>query len=127
MSEKLLKHVLMVQLWLRGLKQSLLKRENAKVAIIMLAFVFLFVIPDAASAAGGNPLQVMKNVYMEQAKENAFPVIILQILVLGIVISFAMGKFMPFILAIVASVIIAISPELAPNFNPTSITPAAGW
>lgn len=94
---------------------------NTKAFFIMFALALLFVMPDCALAA--NPLEVMKQVYIEQAEANAFPVIILWTLVLGIVISFAMGKFMPFILAIIASVIIAITPDLAPNFTGTNFVP----
>lgn len=96
------------------------KMATALVAVVALA---LFLFPDSAIAAtitATNPLEVMKQVYTEQAQTTAFPMIILWTLVLGIVISFAMGKFMPFILAVIASVIIAITPNIAGNFTGTN-------
>lgn len=100
-------------------------KENHQVALLMFAIAFLFVIPDVAHAA--NPLGVMKEVFTEQAEANAFPVIIIWILVFGVVTAFFMGKFLPFIIAVFACGVIAIAPEIAPNFNSTNITPSGGW
>lgn len=100
-------------------------KENHQVALLMFAIAFLFVIPDVAHAA--NPLGVMKDVFSEQAEANAFPVIIIWILVFGVVTAFFMGKFLPFIIAVFACGVIAIAPEITPNFNSTNITPSGGW
>lgn len=100
-------------------------QENLHVAFLMFAFAFLFLFPDIAQAA--NPLSVMKDVFTEQAEANAFPVIIIWILIFGVITSFFMGKFYPFILAVFACGVVAIAPEIAPNFNSTNITPSGGW
>lgn len=104
---------------------GLFSKENTSALMVMLTLAFVFIVPDTAAIAAGNPLDTMKTVYLAQAEKNAFPVIIMWTLILGIVISFTMGKFMPFILAVIASVIIAITPAIAPNFTGTnfSVTP----
>ena len=96
-------------------EQKFFTRKNVALFFVFLAIAVLFLLPDMAHAA--NPLETMKTVYLTQAKDNAFPVLIMWTLILGIVISFAMGKFMPFILAVIASVVIAIAPDIAPNFT----------
>ena len=100
-------------------------KENHQVALLMFAIAFLFVIPDVAHAA--NPLGVMKEVFREQAEANAFPVIIIWILVFGVITAFFMGKFYPFILAVFACGVVAIAPEVAPSFTSTNIAPTTGW
>lgn len=94
----------------------LFSKENTPALLVMLTLALMFIVPDMAIAAG-NPLETMKTVYLDQAQTHAFPVIIMWTLILGVVISFTMGKFMPLILAIIASVIIAITPSIAPNFT----------
>lgn len=121
----LLKGCVKAQMVYKEAQEAFFSKKMMPTLLVMFGIAVLFVIPDTMMAA--NPLSVMKEVYIEQAEENAFPVIILWTLVLGIVISFAMGKFMPFILAVIASVIIAVTPELAPNFDSTNITPSSGW
>ena len=96
---------------------GLFSKENTQALMVMLVLAFVFVLPDVAMAAGTSPLETMKTVYLDQAQTHAFPVIIMWTLILGVVISFTMGKFMPLILAIIASVIIAITPNIAPNFT----------
>lgn len=105
--------------------RDLFSKENKSALMVMLTLAFVFIFPDTAAIAATSPLETMKTVYLAQAETNAFPVIIMWTLILGIVISFTMGKFMPFILAVIASVIIAITPAIAPNFTGTnfSVTP----
>ena len=91
------------------------KRENRMAAMMMLGVAVMFFAPVAAMAA--DPMLTMKNIYLNQAQTNAFPVIILWILALGAVMSFKMNAWTPFILAIAASVIIGVSPDLVPNFT----------
>ena len=99
-------------------EKAFFSKRNTVQFFMMFAIIAvgtMLLMPDAAMAA--DPLATMKTVYINQAESNAFPVIILWTLVLGVVISFAMGKFMPFILAVIASVIIALTPAIAPNFT----------
>ena len=105
--------------------RDLFSKENKSALMVMLTLAFVFIFPDTAAIAATSPLETMKTVYLAQAETNAFPVIIMWTLILGIVISFTMGKFMPFILAVIASVIIAITPAIAPNFTGRnfSVTP----
>jgi len=123
------KHVMALCLYVLGVRASLVsffkKKENLHAAVLMFAVAFLLVLPDVAHAA--NPLTVMKDVFREQAESNAFPVIIIWILVFGVITSFFMGKFYPFVLAVFACGVVAIAPEIAPNFNSTNITPSGGW
>jgi len=91
------------------------RRENRVAAMMMLGIGIMFFAPVAVMAA--DPMAVMKNIYLNQAQTNAFPVIILWILALGAVMSFKMNAWTPFILAIAASVIIGIAPDLVPNFT----------
>ncbi|WP_457749119.1 hypothetical protein [Sulfurimonas sp.] len=106
---------------LRAAEEEFFTKEMKAAFFMMFAIGVFFLVPDTVMAA--NPLETMKNVYITQAQDNAFPVIILWTLVLGIVISFAMGKFMPFILAVIASVVIAITPDVAPNFTNANLNP----
>ena len=96
-------------------------KKNPMVAFVMFALAVLFVSPEMAMAA--DPVETMKQIYLDQAETNAFPAIILWILVLGVALSFKMNSFMPFILAVIASVVIGVSPELVPNFNYTNLQP----
>lgn len=96
-------------------------KENPMAMFMMFAMAMMFVIPDVAVAAG-DPIKEMKDIYLAQAEQNAFPAIILWIVVLGVALSFKMNSFMPFILAVIASVVIGVSPELVPNFNYTELT-----
>lgn len=95
-------------------------KKNKVAMFMMFATAFMFIAPDLAMAAG-DPVQEMKDIYVHQAETNAFPSIILWIVVLGVALSFKMNSFMPFILAIIASVVIGVSPELLPNFTYTNL------
>ena len=106
------------------MSQSFLKKENVQFAMLMLFVMCLVVLPDSANAA--NPLEVMKGIFRDQAEENVFPVLIIWTLIIAVLISFGTKSWYPFIFGIIACVIIAISPEIAPNFNSTNITPATG-
>ena len=123
------KHIMAFCLYVFGIRASLISifrnKENLHAAVLMFAIAFLFIAPDVAHAA--NPLAVMKDVFKEQAEANAFPVIIIWILIFGVVMAFFMGKFYPFVLAVFACGVVAIAPEIAPNFNSTNITPSGGW
>jgi hypothetical protein len=95
-------------------------KKNPMAMFMMFAMALMFIAPDIAMAAG-DPVEEMKKIYLDQAETNAFPAIILWIVVLGVALSFKMNSFMPFILAVIASVVIGISPELVPNFNYTNL------
>ena len=113
--DKMLNLFVLAQNKIAVAEKKFFTKKNVTLFFTFLAIVLLFLLPEMAQAA--NPLETMKNVYIEQAETNAFPVLIIWTLILGVVISFAMGKFMPFILAVIASVIIAITPDIAPNFT----------
>lgn len=95
-------------------------KENPMAMFMMFAMALMFIAPDVAMAVG-DPVEEMKKIYLDQAETNAFPAIILWIVVLGVALSFKMNSFMPFILAIIASVVIGVSPELVPSFNYTNL------
>lgn len=95
-------------------------KKNPMAMFMMFAMAIMFIAPDIAMAAG-DPIEEMKTIYLDQAQTNAFPAIILWIVVLGVALSFKMNSFMPFILAVIASVVIGVSPELVPNFNYTNL------
>jgi len=97
-------------------------KKNPMAMFMMFAMALMFIAPDVMMAAG-NPVKEMKDIYIDQAQTNAFPAVILWIVVLGVALSFKMNSFMPFILAVIASVVIGVSPELVPNFTYTNLTP----
>ena len=90
-------------------------KENPFVMFIMLALAITFIIPDSLMAGGA--IETMKTIYVNQAQNNAFPAVILWIIVLGVALSFKMNSFMPFILAVIASAVIGVSPDIVGQFN----------
>lgn len=64
-----------------------------------------------------SPLELVKNVGIDQAQENLIPTAIVWILIFTGTMSAMMGKMMPFILGCVGSVIMAVAPDVATAFN----------
>jgi hypothetical protein len=81
-------------------------------------------VPNDLLAA--DPLATLTGIFKKEASAHAFPVMIIWILAGGIIASALMTRWMPFIFAVIACVLIGISPEAATAFNSTNITPASG-
>lgn len=96
-------------------------KKNPVTTFIMIALAVMFISPDLFAASTSDPIQQMKDIYVHQAQTNAFPSIILWIFVLGVALSFKMNSFMPFILAVIASGVIAVTPDIIGNFTYTNL------
>lgn len=91
--------------------------ENKKfIKLLMLIGVVLFA--NQLFAAGVvSPMEMVKNVAIDQGKENVFPVAIIWILGLTAIISGIAGKAYPFVIGVFASAVLAFAPDLATSYT----------
>lgn len=90
--------------------------ENRQVWKIFL-FLGMIFFANSLFAVVVSPLELMKNVGIDQAQENLIPTAIVWILIFTGIMSAIMGKMMPFVLGCIGSLVMAVSPDVATAFN----------